>query len=103
MNTLPTALAAARLLGRWTLVAERHGAGCSCCPGLGDVPMATVERSVVEFLKPKHPVLQERDSVTGLLRECIQRKAVVDEDGVAALFADLDRAIDDLERMQLGL
>ena|SRR6185436_8155463 len=101
MNSLPVALRAANLLGRWTLVAERHGNGCSCCaPGI-DAPMETVEKSVTDFLKAKHPALKQ--NVTGLLRECVQRRAELDEAAATPLFEDLSRAIDDLERMQLGL
>jgi hypothetical protein len=100
-NSLPVALRAASLLGRWTLVAERHGNGCSCCPPGIDVPMETVEQSVTDYLKVKHPALTQ--SVTGLLRDCVRRQAALDEAAAAPLFDDLSRAIDDLERMQLGL
>ena|SRR5437870_4887743 len=104
MNSVAIALRAANLLGRWTLVAERHGNGCSCCPpGLGAVPMDTVERSVLEFLRGKHELLHRCESLTGLLKDCIRRKADLDETAAAPLFEDLSRAIDDLERMQLGL
>ncbi len=38
------------LLGRWAIIAERHGGGCSCCPGLGDVAIDEVEKRVTGWL-----------------------------------------------------
>ena len=90
---------AAGLLGRWTLIAERHATGCSCCPGLGDVTMDEVEGGVLGWLRERHAVLAERGSVAGLLKDCIERKASVEE----SLFEDLAEALDHLERVQSGL
>jgi hypothetical protein len=98
MNDVLQAVEAARLLGRWTLIAERHAGGCSCCPGLGDVSIGEVEGRVLAWLGERHAVLQGRASVTGLLKDCIERKASVDP----ALLADLAGALDDLERIQAG-
>ena len=89
---------AAKLLGRWTLIAERHATGCSCCPGLGDVTMDEVESRVLGWLRERHAPLRERGSLTALLRACIERRAFVD----SALLADLDEALDCLERAQSG-
>ena len=90
---------AAGLLGRWTLIAERHATGCSCCPGLGDVTMDEVEGGVLGWLRERHAVLAERGSVAALLKECIERKVRVEE----TLFEDLAEALDYLERVQAGL
>ncbi len=91
---------AAKLLGRWTLIAERHATGCSCCPGLGDVAMEEVERRVLGWLRERHAGLREGgDSLAVLLRRCIERRILLD----AALLADLAEALDYLERAQAGL
>lgn len=84
------------LLGRWQLVAERHGGGCSCCPGLGDVPMEEVERRVVAWLRKEHGFAG--DSLTGYLRGCITG-AAADE----RVFSGAGEALDDLERIQSGM
>lgn len=98
MNDVLQAVEAARLLGRWSLIAERHAGGCSCCPGLGEVGMDEVESRVLAWLRGRHELLQEGGSVTSLLRECIERKAALS----AALLDDLAEALDDLERIQAG-
>jgi hypothetical protein len=98
MDSVLQAVQAARLLGRWTLIAERHAGGCSCCPGLGDVSIDEVEGRLLAWLRPRHPALQQRGSVTALLRDCIERRAGADP----ALLADLAAALDDLERLQAG-
>ena len=89
---------AARLLGRWTLIAERHAGGCSCCPGLGEVTVGEVEGRVLAWLRERHGALRARADLTGLLKDCIERKVSVD----AALFADLAEALEHLERVQAG-
>ena len=84
------------LLGRWTRVAERHGGGCSCCPGLGDVAIDEVERRVSEWLAQRHSLDRPFSS---MLRACIsERRPLVD-----ALCADLDEALSHLERIQVGM
>jgi hypothetical protein len=100
---LELALEATRLLGRWSMISQRHGGGCSCCPGLGDVDMAEVERSVLESLRRRHAVLRDRDSLAALLRDCVARKAAETPESLHALFADVGLVIEDLERIQSGL
>jgi hypothetical protein len=80
------------LLGRWTRIVERHGGGCSCCPGLGDVAIDEVEKRVTEWLR-----LDRR--FTGLLRECIERRAAL----APQLQKDIDEALSELERIQSGM
>lgn len=89
---------AAKLLGRWTLIAARHATGCSCCPGLGDVTMDEVEGRVLDWLRERHAQLRGSPGVAALLRESIERKTAVDP----ALLADLGEALDYLERAQAG-
>ncbi len=89
---------AATLLGRWTLIGQRHGQGCSCCPpGLGEVAMEEVEQRVLAWLRGRHPSLQE--GLADFLKRSISHCA----DGKEALFQDIAEALDDLERMQTGL
>jgi len=101
-DSVHLAIEAAKLLGRWTLIAERHTTGCSCCPGLGDVTMQEVEGRVVAWLRPKHPLLETRDSVTGLLRDCIARSQPAGTEVLQPLFRDLDEALGHLEQVQHG-
>ena len=101
MNDIRLAVEAAKLLGRWTLIAERHSTGCSCCPGLGDVSIEQVEGSVLGWLRERHPVLAERSSVTQLLRNCISR-SVDEREPLPLLFRDLEEALDHLEKVQSG-
>src|SRR4051812_28161687 len=92
-DSLHLAIEAARLLGRWTLIAEKHATGCSCCPGLGDVTMAQVEGKVVAWLRQKHPLLANRASVTALLKDCIARSGPAEAEVLQPLFRDLDEAL----------
>ena len=103
VNEIQLAIDAARLLGRWTLIAEKHANGCSCCPGLGDVSMEQVEGSVVSWLRERHPVLQDGRSVTALLRDCIARNVPAGSDVLQPLFRDLDEAFGHLEQVQRGI
>jgi hypothetical protein len=102
MNDIRLAIDAAKLLGRWTLIAEKHANGCSCCPGLGDVSLEQVEGSVLGWLRERHPLLAERGSVTSLLKDCISRSAPDAPEALQPLFKDLDEALDHLERIQTG-
>lgn len=102
MNDIHLAVDAAKLLGRWTLIAEKHSTGCSCCPGLGEVTMEQVEGSVVGWLRERHPFLQEGRSVTGLLRDCIARCEPAGADVLQPLFKDLEEALGHLEQAQRG-
>src|SRR5256885_12609685 len=65
---------AAMLLGRWTRIAERHGGGCSCCPGLGDVAIDEVERRVSEWLAQRHRL---DGTISTMLRPLVIAKAAV--------------------------
>jgi hypothetical protein len=87
---------AAMLLGRWTHIVERHGGGCSCCPGLGDVAIDEVERRVTARLAQRH-ALDGPFSAT--LRASISERRPLP----AELYADLDEALGELERIQAGM
>jgi hypothetical protein len=102
MNDIRLAVNAAKLLGRWMLIAEKHATGCSCCPGLGNVTMEQVEGSVLGWLRERHPLLSERGSVTALLKDCISRSVPAAPEALEPLFKDLDEALDHLERLQAG-
>lgn len=87
---------AALLLGRWQMIAERHGNGCSCCPpGLGDAGIEEVERRVLAWLRPRHAGVG--DSLPGFLKDCISGKS-----SDTAPFPDIDEALDELEKRQSG-
>lgn len=77
------------LLGRWTRIVERHGGGCSCCPGLGDVAIDEVEKRVTQWLGLPGAFSQ-------VLRECIERRAPLPAD----LQKNIDEALAELERIQ---
>jgi hypothetical protein len=102
-DSLHLAIAAAQLLGRWTLIAEKHANGCSCCPGLGAVSMAEVEGTVVAWLREKHPMLDLQKSMTQLLKDCIARSEGPGPEVLQPLFRDLDEALAHLEQVQRGL
>lgn len=99
MSEILQAVHAARLLGRWILIGERHAGGCSCCPGLGEVSIGEIEGTVLAWLRERHPVIAERGGVARILRDCIERKVQLD----AAFFQDLSEALGHLERVQSGL
>ena len=86
------AIQAAVLLGRWTRIVERHGGGCSCCPGLGDVAIDEVEKRVTAWLRLDRPF-------SGVLRECIERRTPL----APELHKDIDEALTELERIQSGM
>ena len=102
MNDIRLAIDAAKLLGRWTLIAEAHATGCSCCPGLGDVTMEQVEGSVLSWLRERHPLLGERGGITRLLKDCISRSEKSGTDVLQPIFKDLDEALSHLEQVQRG-
>ena len=102
MNDIRLAIDAAKLLGRWTLIAEAHATGCSCCPGLGDVTMEQVEGSVLGWLRERHPLLAERGGITQLLKDCISRSQRSEPDVLQPIFKDLDEALSHLEQVQRG-
>lgn len=84
------------LLGRWTRIVERHGGGCSCCPGLGDVTIDEVEKRVTEWLRQRHPL---NESFPTALRDCIEKRGALSVE----LQKDLDEALAELERIQSGM
>jgi hypothetical protein len=102
VDNIQLAIEAAKLLGRWTLIAEKHAGGCSCCPGLGDVTMEQVEGSVVAWLRERHPFLANGRSVTALLKDCIARSLPAGAEVLQPLFKDLGEALDHLEQVQRG-
>jgi hypothetical protein len=102
-DTLLAALTATRLLGRWSLVCQRHGGGCSCCPGLGDIDMEEVERLLCVDLKKRHTLMNDHKGFADLLRLCVSRKLDADGPQLTALLEDIGRAINELERVQSGL
>lgn len=103
MDTVLRAVRAAGLLGRWTLIAERHAGGCSCCPGLGDIGMDEVEARVAAWLRERHEILASGASVTALLRDCVALRCDAPAEALRELFDDFAEALDDLERIQAGL
>ena len=90
------AIQAAVLLGRWTRIVERHGGGCSCCPGLGDVAIDEVEKRVTDWLNQRHSL---SSAFSQVLRQCIERRAPLGPE----LQKDLDEALSELERIQSGM
>ena len=84
------------LLGRWARIVERHGGGCSCCPGLGDVAIDEVEKRVTEWLRQRHPL---DGSFSSVLRACIERRSALPAD----LQRDIDEALAELDRIQAGM
>jgi hypothetical protein len=102
MNDIRLAIDAAKLLGRWTLIAEAHATGCSCCPGLGDIAIEQVEASVLGWLRERHPLLSERGGITQLLKDCISRSESAGSDVLRPIFKDLDEALSHLEQVQRG-
>jgi hypothetical protein len=101
-DSVHLAIEAAKLLGRWTLIAKRHATGCSCCPGLGDVTMQEVEGKVLAWLRQKHPLFAARDSMTGLLKDCIPRSEPAGADVLQPIFKDFEEALAHLEQVQRG-
>jgi hypothetical protein len=101
-DSVHLAIEAAKLLGRWTLIAEKHSTGCSCCPGLGAVSMEQVEGTVVTWLREKHPMLALQKSMTRLLKDCIARSEAPAPEVLQPLFRDLDEALTHLEQVQRG-
>jgi len=102
-DSLSAALTATRLLGRWSLVSQRHdGGGCSCCPGLGDLNMGEVERLLSKDLRARHALMRDRDGFVALLRLCVARSFAAEPQALAALLEDIGRAINELERVQSG-
>jgi len=102
-DLLLAALTATRLLGRWSLVCQRHGGGCSCCPGLGDIDMEEVERLLSLDLRKRHSLMQDREGFAELLKQCVSRSLQADQPALTALLEDIGHGIDELEKVQSGL
>ena len=102
-DNLMAALTATRLLGRWSLVCQRHGGGCSCCPGLGDIDMEEVERLISVDLGKRHALMEDRKGFAELLRQCVSRSLQAEPQALAALLEDIGRGIHELEKVQSGL
>ena len=95
-STFSGPIQSAMLLGRWTRIVERHGGGCSCCPGLGDVAIDEVEKRVTDWLRQRHPL---SSSFSQELRQCIERRAAL----APELQKDINEALSELERIQSGM
>jgi len=102
-GNLLAALTATRLLGRWSLVCQRHGGGCSCCPGLGDIDMEEVERLLCNDLRKRHALMQDQTGFSEVLKQCVSRTFQADGPALSALLDDIGNAINELERVQSGL
>ena len=101
-DPLSTAVEATRLLGRWSLVSQKHEAGCSCCPGLGDVDVADVEKEILADLRARHAGMESVESIGSLLKGFVARNPPDAVRATPALFSDIDRIIGVLEQMQRG-
>lgn len=64
--------------------------------------MQEVEGKVVAWLRQKHALFDTRESVTGLLRDCIARSQPAGPEVLQPLFRDLDAALGHLEQVQHG-
>jgi hypothetical protein len=104
---------ATRLLGKWSLLAQRHlafGAGCAACSRFfGSVQVRDLEQQMLEFLRERHAkkpaiaaLLAERaGSVSELLKAIATLPAKKDED-IEALLADLRRSVESIEELHRG-
>lgn len=101
-DPLSIAVEATRLLGRWSLVSQKHEAGCSCCPGLGDVDVADVEKEILADLRARHAGMESVESISSLLKGFVARDRAGAAKATPALFSDIDRIIGVLEQMQRG-
>ena len=64
--------------------------------------MQEVEGNVVAWLRQKHPLFAARDSMTGLLKDCIARSQPHGPEVLQPVFRDLDEAFGHLEQVQHG-
>ena len=64
--------------------------------------MQEVEGRVLAWLRQKHPLFESRDSVIGLLRDCIARSQPHAAEVLQTVFRDLDEALRHLEEVQHG-
>lgn len=84
------------LLGRWARIVERHGGGCSCCPGLGDVAIEEVEKRVTAWLSQRHKL---DGPFSETLKKCITSEMRLSVE----LQKEIDEALSELERIQSGM
>jgi len=96
------AVEAARLLGKWTRLAQGHvmlGAGCSCGVGFANLGLRDFEPQILDYLKTKHGA-GGFAGVPDLLRSIVTRKR--EEKGDLALLADLERSLDSFDDLHRG-
>jgi hypothetical protein len=119
------AIESMRLLGKWTLLAQRHVSadmGCSCCSGIGgNMRVQDFEQQILDYLHDKYDAAgnqhvvsllarhaafrrEEAGSIADMLRSLATRG--VDETGDPAqaadtlvMLGDLGNSIDSFERM----
>lgn len=94
---MSTALAAVKLLGRWTQLSGRHlaaGAGCSCGAGAASVRLQDFEPQILDYLRARHGEIVGA-SMVELLRT-VSRKPVP---GAKALLRDLERSLESFEEL----
>ena len=97
-SSISTAVKATLLLGRWTRLAQGHlpfGAGCSCGAGFVSVRVADYERDILDYLRAKHPVAAQVDSLGELLRTLALPSAPQQPE----LLTDLERSLASFERL----
>ena len=111
---IAAAVAATRLLGRWTKLAQGHvmfAAGCSCGVGFGNLRLQDFEQQILDYLHARHGAAAveragyrqgEAGSVTALLRAIATQAAVEQPAGQLALLADLERTIDSFDELHRG-
>jgi hypothetical protein len=93
---------AARLLGKWTKLAQGHvmfGAGCSCGVGFADLRLADFEPQILDYLKTKHGIAGFA-SVAELLRSIATQSVVHGEPLV--LLADFERSLESFDELHRG-
>ncbi len=100
---LSAAVAATRLLGKWTKLAQGHvifGSGCSCGVGFANLRLADFEPQILEYLRTKHRV-GGFAGVPDLLRSIV-KQSEEQHGGQLALLADLERSIDSFDELHRG-
>jgi hypothetical protein len=95
------AIEAARLLGKWTKLAQGHvmfGAGCSCGIGVG-LGLADFEPQILDYLETRHGV-GGFAGVPELLR-WIAKEGDGKKESLA-LLADLSRSLESFDELHRG-
>jgi hypothetical protein len=111
------AIEAVRLLGKWTLLAQRHlavGGTCSCCMGFGDARVQDFEQQILDFLNHRHgakpgiaALLSERagyrptesGSLSDLLRSIATQPESKPAEEIIELLSELGRSLDSIEEL----